>query len=255
MSWMEPYLIRRSLRIVKLLRACADIRFTEILTAVFKKNERKKLLDIYHELGIKEAGKYFVIDPNSEEFPFLEAFIFKLYQFCDFNGKVVIDIGAQTGDSVLYFSLRGAKIIYAFEPLKDNFRTLERNVIQNKINCKCFNIGLGNTTKNITVSVSSNMAIATSTIENLYHESIIMNELDNLNLNADIIKIDVEGFEVEVLRGGLSTINNAKNILIETHSKSLQVEVAKLLSKMGFHLSKIITYYNSKNVRIEYWLK
>lgn len=252
---MESYLIRRILRIVKLLKAYEGIRLTEIMIAVFKKNERIKLLDIYHGLGIKEAEKYFTIDSNSERYPFLETFIFKMYQFCDFSDKVVIDIGAQTGDGVLYFSLKGAKMIYAFEPLKENFKILDRNVNQNKINCKCFNIGLGNTNKDITVSVSSNMAIADSTIDDSKHERIKMNRLDNLNLYADIIKIDVEGFETEVLRGGLVTINNARYIIIETHSTSLRVEVAKLLSKMSFHLGKIIRNYASNNVRVEYWLK
>ena len=252
---MEKYLVRKVLRIVKLLRAYEDIRLTAIMTAVFKKNERKKLLYIYRELGVKEARKYFVIDSNSEKGPFLETFIFKMYQFCDFSGKVVIDIGAQTGDSVLYFSLKGAKMIYAFEPLEDNFRILEKNVTQNKINCQCFNIGLGDITGDIAVSVSGNMALVAPLIDGTEYGRIRMNKLDNLNLYADIIKIDVEGFEAEVLRGGSNTINNAKCIIIETHSKSLQAEVADLLSKMEFNLSKIIKNYASKNVRVEYWHK
>lgn len=251
---MKPHLIRRTLIIVKFLKLYENIRLSDLIIAVYKKEKRQKLLSNYRKLGIKEARKYFVVDPNSVEDPFVETFILNMYQFCDFSGKVVIDIGAQTGDSVLYFSLKGAKIVYAFEPLRENFMTLEKNVTRNSINCKCFNTGLGNATKDITVSVNDNMAMAES-IADLRHERIKINKLDNLNLYADVIKIDVEGFETEVLKGGLNTINNAKSIIIETHSKDLQSEVAELLSNMGFELSKIIKNYTSRNVRVEYWNK
>jgi FkbM family methyltransferase len=252
---MRPYLIRRALIIFKVLKLHENIWLADLMIALFIKNKRKELLGVYSKSGIKEAKKYFVIDCNSGEGPFIETFILKMYEFCDFSGKVVIDIGAQTGDSTLYFSLKGAKMIYAFEPLKGNYRILEKNVTQNKINCKCFNIALGNATQDINVSVSGNMAIATSFGDYSELENIKMNKLDNLDLNADIIKIDVEGFETEVLRGGLNTINNAKDIIIETHSNVLQAEVAELLSKMGFHLSKIIKNYLSKSIRVEYWKK
>ena len=82
-----------------------------------------------------------------------------------------------------------------------------------------------------------------------------IDKLDNYKIDADIIKIDVEGFEVEVLKGGLNTIKNAKTIIIETHSKDLQIKVAKLLSGIGFKMEKKIQNYLAKNVRIEYWSK
>ena len=250
---MRPYLIRRALIILKVLKFYENIGLVDFIIALFKENKRKELLSVYRKSGIKEAKKYFVVDPDSEEGPFIETFILKMYEFCDFSGKVVIDIGAQTGDSTLYFSLKGAKKIYAFEPLKNNYKILEKNVTHNKINCKCFNIGLGNTTEDITLPVSGNMAIAISIGHYSEYESIKMNKLDNLNLNADIIKIDVEGFETEVLKGGLNTINKAKYIIIETHSRALSAEVRELLSKMGFNLSRFVKNYLSKNVRVEYW--
>ena len=145
-------------------------------------------------------------------------------------------------------------MIYAFEPLKNNFRILEKNVVQNKINCIRYNVGLGDFTKEVDVDVSGAMAkpLITSSLE---HEIIKIDKLDNFNIYADVIKIDVEGFEIEVIKGGLNTVKNAKAIIIETHSKNLQVEVAKMLSGLGFHLSKIIKNYASKNVRVEYWFK
>lgn len=239
---------------LKLLKKYENIRLREIMMAILSKNERKKLLDAYSELGVREAGKYFVVDPNSDKSPFLETFILNQYKFCDYSGKTVIDVGANTGDSVLYFSYRGAKKIYAFEPLKDNYIILERNVALNKVCCNCYNVGLGNITKDVDVYVRGAMATALVT-DSLEYENIKIDKLNNFNIDADIIKIDVEGFETEVLKGGLKTIKNAKTIIIETHSKKLQVEVAKLLLGSGFHLSKVIKNYLIKNVRVEYWHK
>ena len=78
-------------------------------------------------------------------------------------------------------------------------------------------------------------------------------ESDSYKIKPDIIKIDVEGFEVEVLNGGLNTLNESKNIIIETHSKILQVEVAKILMGLGFHLKNTVRNYTAKDVRVEYW--
>ncbi len=252
---MRPYLFRTVIRIARVLKIYGNLKFPEILIKFLQKDSRKKLLDFYHELGIREAEKHFIIQPESEEYPFLEAFIFNIYKYYDYNNKIVIDVGAQTGDSVLYFFYHKAKMIYAFEPLKNNFRILEKNVVQNKINCILYNVGLGDSTKEIEVDISDAMAIAKPLVtSSLEHEKIKIDKLDNFNIYADVIKIDVEGFEIEVIKGGLNTFKNAKAIIIETHSKNLQVEVAKMLSGLGFHLNKIIKNYSSKNVRVEYWL-
>lgn len=251
---MGLYLLRSRIRAVRVLKAYGNLKLSEILNAFLQKNSRRKLLDFYHELGIREAQKYFIIQPDSPRYPFQETFVFNMYKYCDYSDKIVIDVGAQTGDSVLYFSHRKAKMIYAFEPVKNNFRILEKNIVQNKINCKCYNVGLGDFTKDIEVDVSGAMAkpLVTNSLE---HEIIKIDKLDNFNIYADIIKIDVEGFEIEVIKGGFNTIKNAKTIIIETHSKNLRMEVAKMLSGAGFHLGKVIKNYASKNVRVEYWFK
>ena len=58
-------------------------------------------------MGIREAKKYFLLDARSEKLPFLETFIFGVYSSCNYKGQVVLDIGAQTGDTTLYFAKKG----------------------------------------------------------------------------------------------------------------------------------------------------
>mgnify|MGYP001770829427 CR=1 FL=1 len=47
------------------------------------------------------------------------------YDFLDVNCKGVVDIGASIGDTLVYFTLRGAKVI-AFEPFPKMFKLRKR---------------------------------------------------------------------------------------------------------------------------------
>jgi len=49
----------------------------------------------------------------------------------DVNGKVVLDISVNIGDSAIFFALQGASKVIAFEPIPSNFKLLEYNVILN----------------------------------------------------------------------------------------------------------------------------
>lgn len=251
---MELYLIRRALRLLNVTIHCENIRSIKELTiALLSKKEREIFLEKYLSFGILEAKKHFIVDPGSEKGSFLETFIFKPYSHCNFKDKSVIDIGAQTGDSTLYFSQRGARLIYAFEPLEGNFKILQNNIINNKINCYCYNTGLGNKVGIINIDISGNQAKPAE--QGLESETMNIDRLDSYSIAADIVKIDVEGFEMEVLKGGLNVIKNANTIIIETHSKDLRVEVAKFLSPLGFQFKKSVKTYLGKNIRVEFWYK
>ena len=50
-----------------------------------------------------------------------------------------------------------------------------------------------------------------------------------------LLKVDVEGFECEVLRGAINTINSSHpKIVIETHSSKLKKECIELLHGLGY---------------------
>jgi FkbM family methyltransferase len=65
---------------------------------------------------------------NMEPFTLAETFIYNIH-FAPSNleGRVVVDAGAFTGDSVLNFAYQGAEV-YAYEPDPTNFRALEENL-------------------------------------------------------------------------------------------------------------------------------
>jgi len=54
----------------------------------------------------------------------------------------------------------------------------------------------------------------------------------------DLLKIDVEGMEVEVLEGAEETLKRTKKVALEVHSPKLEKQVIEILNKSGFKLKK-----------------
>ena len=63
-------------------------------------------------------------------------------------------------------------------------------------------------------------------------------KLDSYALEqVDILKIDVEGFEFEVIQGAENTIRSLKpRIILETHSKELRRKCNEFLNELGYKL-------------------
>ena len=109
---------------------------------------------------IIELNDYNVV--NKEAFIFSEKFAENPYNFKNINkDDIIIDIGANVGDTALYFANQGL-IVYAFEPIKKFYEIALENVkinpdFKNRINI--FNFAVSNNRGSITIdsmhSVSS----------------------------------------------------------------------------------------------------
>lgn len=154
---------------------------------------------------------------------------------------LMLDIGANIGS---YTILAGAEVgakCFAFEPIPETFRCLIDNVNINGIyeKVKCYNIGLAD--KNGILKFTSNLnttnhvVFNTSSIKNVDIIDVPVRKLDTIVSGCDplLIKIDVEGFELQVLKGA-DEILKSKSLLaviIETFGKN---NLDKQMSKYGF---------------------
>ncbi|MEM3714462.1 MAG: FkbM family methyltransferase, partial [Nitrososphaeria archaeon] len=66
----------------------------------------------------------------------IETFIDEDYKFLKVSNETVIDIGANVGDTPIYFALKGAKKVIALEPDFNYFTIANLNIEENNLNSK-----------------------------------------------------------------------------------------------------------------------
>jgi FkbM family methyltransferase len=81
------------------------------------------------------------------------------------DNSIVIDIGAYIGDTALYFIHRGAKRVYAFEPVEKLYIYLLRNVARNSLEDKVIAFNYGAWFKNSTIKANMENASTSSKMD------------------------------------------------------------------------------------------
>jgi FkbM family methyltransferase len=164
----------------------------------------------------------------------------------DLKDKVVYDIGAFHGLLTLYFA-RNAKFVAAWEPNGRNRARLQQNLEANSFsNVIVRPYGLSSKTMSAEMSfdpLTPGMASLDSGLAiGGQHETIELRTLDDeQGLPApDLVKIDVEGFELEVLKGGVRTLARHPDLFLEMHGSDPAdkqrrvVAIAELLWASGY---------------------
>jgi FkbM family methyltransferase len=159
---------------------------------------------------IQESGR---LDHDQNMLPVIAKYIS--------NGDTVVDVGAYVGDHTICYSclVGGQGKVLAFEPNAEAFECLQYNLSQSK-NTVCFNRALGSSPGRASIDDScSNKGMSHLTQGN----DVEVFPLDQLNLDRlDFMKIDCEGFELNVLQGGEQTIRKfMPTMLIEINDATL----------------------------------
>ncbi len=175
----------------------------------------------------------------------------------EYDFKTIIDIGANEGQFTekMRILFPDATII-AFEPIPETFQRLQFN-FSNDSRIKLLNYGLGNTT-GVTSFNLNNITDSSSFLEmnelhlNHFQKAtpketikVYIEKLDDVLIDHEIkypllVKIDVQGFEKEVILGGMNTIRKANAVISELSFKTLYNnqplfdDIYKLLIQAGF---------------------
>ena len=153
--------------------------------------------------------------------------------------KVYLDCGASTGiESVSYTDVFGA--IHSFEPGVEDYRCLKEN-LKHYNNCTTHSAALSNENSTATlVNYASGRInhldfIAAARKKNIGTSTVVTRTLDSYDFNnVSYIKIDVEGFEADVLASGSSSLtSNLPWIQVEINNNQDQIE--KLLATFGHY--------------------
>lgn len=145
-----------------------------------------------------------------------------------------LDVGAHVG-----FWLRDMckefKYVYAFEPVDEVRHCLFENIKAK--NFHCYTYGLGNVDEVKKINYNPEET-GNSYVSDEGNKEIAIRKLDNLNLpQIDYIKIDAEGYEMEVIKGGIK--------IVEKYKPLIHVEVkAKVLEKQGLIPNDIDKFFD-----------
>ncbi len=196
----------------------------------------------------------------------------KLSRFVSKPGWTIVDAGANIG----CYALRQAKAVgpggrvYAFEPYPDSYALLRKNMEQNDFSwVTCFPLALSSQQGKLASLASPE---ETSTAQLRYHSpdglpEVFSGQEDSLAVESttldtfvrthgihhiDILKMDTEGAEADIVRGGLQyALPVTDRVVMESHNTRYLVR--DLLTPLNFELvldyrKKHIVYFE-KNVK------
>ena len=145
-----------------------------------------------------------------------------------------VDVGAHVGNHTLYFSkILGLKTI-AFEPNAATFKLLAANVRENgvELQCRLRHAAVGAAAGRVHTIASTEANSGMSRVEiDEDGDTPLLNLDDELKNDGpiDVIKIDVEGWELDVLRGAARVIQQHRPLLYVEASDATFAQVRAYL--------------------------
>ena len=176
------------------------------------------------------------------------------------NVKGIIHIGAHYGEEIQEYVDNGIQKITVFEPLSKNFEVLAERLQNVNADIQGYQVALGSQKGTATMYLSSNQAQSSSILkpkEHLEHhpdvtfngtEEVEVSVLDDYDLgDVNFINMDVQGYELEVLRGGKETLNNVDYVYCEVNrgemyeNNAMIDDIDEYLGEYGFE--RVETYW------------
>jgi FkbM family methyltransferase len=168
-----------------------------------------------------------------------------------FEFKTIIDIGANVGTYAAELQKNSRKVI-CIEPLKENINYLKYLM---KKNVKIYNCALSNKNKSEYIYIPKinfnfDYALATLNYKNIINfkelkrVKVKLKKFDQLffntytSKNIDFIKIDVEGHELEVLKG--------MNIFLKKNNPMFLIEIEK---RHNINFEQVFTFFKKRNYK------
>lgn len=151
--------------------------------------------------------------------------------------KGIIHIGAHHGQEIEEYIDNGVQDILMFEPVSHNFNILQEKLKDANANIQAYQVALGNEEKEgVTMYLSDNNLISSSVLKPKVHlqlhpgvgfpgtEEVEMQRLDSFSedtKNFNFINMDVQGYELEVLKGGAETLKHVDYVYCEINRDEL----------------------------------
>lgn len=199
--------------------------------------------------GMKRKGGLGWLPPPLA--PGLETAEQRFWEGLPLRGMVIYDIGAFQGLLTLFFASR-AKEVVSFEPNGQNHQRLVENLNLNHLkNVSVYKVGLGSRDE-IRKMVANPLMSGKASVDERAIEGLLRvsgktsvedipivpldDEISRAALPApDLVKIDIEGWELEALRGAANTLKcHQPKLFLEMHGETLAEKKNKVAEIVDF---------------------
>ena len=207
-------------------------------------------------IDMPKQGYKFFCRINRDDFLFMTNHENEIMEyFIPNEGDTVVDVGAHIG---LYTLIAAKKVgpsgkVIAIEPDPENFKILKKNILLNLLmNVEALQCAVYSTKEKVKLflpEIEGGRTIFNTVMQDRARTStenfieVEANTLDNILESINItevnwIKIDVEGAELEVLKGAVNTLSSNKNIslVIEIHGIEIYTEMIKYLKARNLRI-------------------
>lgn len=174
------------------------------------------------------------------------------------KGMNILDIGANIGNHTIYFAkICNAGHVYSFEPVRDTYKMLCKNCRINGLDqVSLYNFALGRKQTSVQIKSFNEKNYGGTVLQYCKGGGIACCALDELIMDPeagkkmeekteekiekkiDFIKIDVEGFENEILLGGAELIKRDQPVIfVEIFEENVNT-VDKTMKKLGYEMKE-----------------
>lgn len=213
---------------------------------IISKNKDRKIVET-------SSGIKFYLDSIHPGNSIIETFVKEIHLInsnFNWNDKVIVDVGAECGDTPLFFADLGAKV-FACEPIKEHFDAMLQNLelnpqLSNKI--IPINIGIGKDEDLIFYQSKDGNVGKTSFLSNQHGKNVKTVKVKGYSLESliekyhinkiDLLKMDCKGCENFLNKKILNIVEQVKIEYSHQFEKNFLLEdILNLLNDSGFSIS------------------
>lgn len=162
------------------------------------------------------------------------------------RGGVIIDVGANIGNHSVFFGLYcGAERVLAFEPQPDIHRILERNIALNMLEDRVtiHAVGLASQSGYADLGQVDDANLGATKLRQADSDGKIpLRRLDDIvgDQAVDVLKVDVEGMEVEVLKGAPRLLERCRPVIYAEAATQIEFDAIKAyLTAFGYQAEAV----------------
>ena len=153
------------------------------------------------------------------------------------KGMTILDCGANIGNHSIYFAkICDAKKMISFEAVSSTYDILKRNIELNDLSdiVEIRNVALGDGDRNVSMDISRDNLGGSHVVENSSGNTRMVTLDESVNERVDFMKVDVEGYEYNLLKGAGRILKESRPSMMIEIKKENYSKVDSLLKRYGY---------------------